>query len=163
MSQFEAFVAPQAKTRQHITKGTTMKRTIALAVLFSISSASSALAGKTSIYEAEEVKVQTFSAKVKSVRDAGDDGVDITFESDVATGYYSLSPKKIKNYNEIHQYVEKSRKSNGPILKVSAEKDEKIIRSVSIVEKAEKAAGPVDLNKSVDSTIDALLKGQKGN
>lgn len=136
-----------------------MKRIIALATLFSIASISVTLARKTSIYEDEEVKVQTFTAKVKSIRDAGDDGVDVSFDSDAATGYYSLSPKKIKNYVEIQQFLEKSRKTNGPHLKVTAEKDEKIIRSVAIVEKAEKPAEPVDLKKDVDATIDKILKG----
>lgn len=122
---------------------------------------STAWAGKTNIYEQAEVATQSFTAKVKSVRDAGDEGVDITFESDAAPGFYSLSPRKVKNYDQLHQVVEKSRKAGGPLVKVTAEKDDKIILSITVAEKDPAAPDPAKKveQKDVDAALDKILKG----
>lgn len=134
-----------------------MKKNIVLLALATSVFATHARALDTKLYESEEVKTETFSAKVKSVREA-EDGVDVTFESNVGTGFYSLSRRKIKNYDNIYANIEKSKRPKGSLLKVTAEKDDKIIISVSVVEKVEKAEAAVDLKKSAEDAIDKLLK-----
>lgn len=139
-----------------------MKIIFTITVFITAMAASPSWTQKTNIYEKEEATMQSFTAKVKSVREA-EDGVDVTFESDVATGFYSLSRKKLKNYDEFYKCLEKSKKPNGLHVKVSAEKDDKIIHSVSLAEKIEKAEAKKDLNSQVDAEMDKIMGGKKGN
>lgn len=88
----------------------------------------------TNIYEADqtEEKVDSFTAKVRVVRDISEE-VEVFFESDNARGAYTL-PRKIKSYATVLKVLQESEKPGGPQVSVTAD-SEKRIQSV------EKSAG----------------------
>lgn len=102
----------------------------------------------TSIYEqeAEEPKSESFSAKVRVVREVSDE-VEVFFEGDTAKGAYTL-PRSLQHYGSYLKTLEKSRKPGGPTVSVTADEDKRI----KTVE-ANKAGGfqpPADPNQKWD-------------
>ncbi|MGE5084805.1 MAG: hypothetical protein ACM3MG_00790 [Bacillota bacterium] len=98
----------------------------------------------TQLYEQEpeEDKEQSFSAKVRVVREVSDE-VEVFFESDSAKGAYTL-PHSTPNYATVLKDLEKSRAPHGPQVTVKAD-SEKRIKSVTIQEvPAKKSKNPYD-------------------
>ncbi|UYL09493.1 hypothetical protein B9G69_002760 [Bdellovibrio sp. SKB1291214] len=80
----------------------------------------------TNIYEAEttEEKSESFTAKVRVVRDISDE-VEVFFESDTARGAYTL-PRKIKSYATVLKTLQESEKPGGPQVSVKADSEKRI-------------------------------------
>ncbi|MNK12022.1 hypothetical protein D3C87_300780 [compost metagenome] len=85
----------------------------------------------TNLYEQEpeEEKSSSFTSKVRVVRDISDD-VEVFFESDKASGAYTL-PRAAQNYSKMFKDLEKSKAPGGPAVSVTAD-SEKRIKSVEI-------------------------------
>lgn len=104
----------------------------------------------TSIYEqeAEEEKTESFSAKVRVVREISEE-VEVFFEGDKAKGAYTL-PRSLPQYGAILKTLEKSRKPGGPPVQVSADGDKRI-KSVEASAAAKSTViVPEDPNKKWD-------------
>ncbi|UXR66245.1 hypothetical protein EZJ49_08280 [Bdellovibrio bacteriovorus] len=103
----------------------------------------------TSIYEqeAEPEKTESFSAKVRVVRDISDE-VEVFFEGDKAKGAY-IVPRSLPRYGAIVQMLEKSRKPGGPAVSVTAD-SEKRIKSVEAAAKGGGFQVPEDPNQKWD-------------
>ena len=80
----------------------------------------------TNIYEAESTpdKSESFTAKVRVVRDISDD-VEVFFESESARGAYTL-PRKIKSYATVYKTLQDSEKPGGPQVSVTADSEKRI-------------------------------------
>lgn len=80
----------------------------------------------TNIYEKEEDKDESksFTAKVRVVRDIGDD-VEVFFDSDAARGAYTL-PRNAAGYSQMYKDLEKSKAPSGPAVSVTADTDKRI-------------------------------------
>lgn len=100
----------------------------------------------TQVFEAESDQ-QTFSGKVKIVRDIGE--TEVFFESSKNPGPYIL-PESLPSYGLYKARLEKSKKSGGPTLKVVVDNDR--IKSVEIDESAKPSS------TSEKDVIDSLFK-----
>lgn len=80
----------------------------------------------TSIYEQEDEpqKTESFSAKVRVVREISDE-VEVFFEGGQAKGAYTL-PRSLPRYGALLKLLEKSRKPGGPSVSVTADGDKRI-------------------------------------
>jgi hypothetical protein len=97
----------------------------------------------TSIYEAEttEEKGESFTAKVRVVRDISDE-VEVFFESDEARGAYTL-PRKINSYATVFKTLQESEKPGGPQVAVKADSEKRIL-SVQKSSSGSKKKNPYD-------------------
>ncbi|MFM6928879.1 MAG: hypothetical protein ACKOX6_10480 [Bdellovibrio sp.] len=98
----------------------------------------------TQLYEQEpdSEKEQSFSAKVRVVREVSDE-IEVFFESDTAKGAYSL-PRSTPHYATVLKDLEKSRAPHGPQVSVKAD-SEKRIKSATISEApTKKSKNPYD-------------------
>ena len=98
----------------------------------------------TQLYEqeADTEKEQSFSAKVRVVREVADE-IEVFFESDTAKGAYSL-PRSTPHYATVIKDLEKSRAPHGPQVSVKAD-SEKRIKSVTLdAAPAKKSKNPYD-------------------
>ncbi|MBO9667812.1 MAG: hypothetical protein J7501_13495 [Bdellovibrio sp.] len=84
----------------------------------------------TQLYEKEEAveKTSSFTGKVRVVRDISDD-VEVFFDSDKATGAYTL-PHGAKDYATMLKHLEESRGADGGQVTITAD-SEKRIKSVA--------------------------------
>lgn len=85
----------------------------------------------TTLYEPEaepeaEEKTETFSAKVRVIRDAGE-SMDVFFISDKQKGAYSLS-RSSPQFAAALKALEDSRKPKGGPLSITAKKDKTILK-----------------------------------
>ena len=76
------------------------------------------------IQEAEPEKLKSFTAKVRVVREIGEE-IEVFFEGDEAKGAYTL-PRSSKNYAAMLSDLEKSRKPGGGAVAVTADADKRI-------------------------------------
>lgn len=81
----------------------------------------------TNLYESEtEEKSESFSAKVRVIRDEGD-SVDVFFISDKQKGAYSL-PRTTPNFAAALKALENSRKPKGGPISITANGDKTILK-----------------------------------
>jgi len=100
----------------------------------------------TQIFESESTE-QTFSEKVKIVRDVNE--TEVFFESKKNPGPYTL-PENLPSYGLYKARLEKSKKPNGPAVKVIVDNDR--IKSVEMVETKERSPS------NEKDVIDSLFK-----
>lgn len=105
----------------------------------------------TSIYEqeAESEKSESFSAKVRVVREISEE-VEVFFDGDKAKGAYTL-PRSLSQYGATLKLLEKSRKPGGPPVSITAD-GEKRIKSVEAAQggKGGDFQPPADPNQKWD-------------
>lgn len=105
----------------------------------------------TSIYEqeAESEKSESFSAKVRVVREISEE-VEVFFDGDKAKGAYTL-PRSLPQYGATLKLLEKSRKPGGPPVSITAD-GEKRIKSVEAAQggKGGDFQPPADPNQKWD-------------
>lgn len=107
---------------------------------------SPALALNTNMFEKDSTKSQSFTAKVRVVRDISDE-VEVFFDSDQARGAYSL-PRNAKEYGAALKLLVDSSKTQGTPVTVTADKDSKVIFTVQ--KPAAPAAPALDPVKDFD-------------
>ncbi len=98
----------------------------------------------TNLYEKDTPQIESFTAKVRVVRDISDD-VEVFFESDQAKGAYTL-PRSFPDYAAQLKILEESKKAKGPAVTITAEKESKVIKSI---QKSQQQKAP-DLLKQFD-------------
>lgn len=98
----------------------------------------------TSIYEKDEKKAQSFSAKVRVVRDISDE-VEVFFDSEKARGAYYLP----KNLAGTIPDLQESQKASGPQVSITADADNRIL-SVQKHSAPSEAASKAEMQKKYD-------------
>lgn len=100
------------------------------------------------IYEqgADTEKTQSFSAKVRVVREISDE-TEVFFEGDKAKGAYTLPHGG--NHATMLKALEASKKANGPSVSVTADADKRI-KSVELKQQSEGYVPPADSKQAWD-------------
>ena len=101
----------------------------------------------TNLYVAEEGAEKSFSAKVRVVRDISDD-IEVFFESDKATGAYTL-PRSLEGYATMLKALEASKKPGGGTVSVTADADKRI-KSVQLNQNKDSEKNLNESNKKWD-------------
>lgn len=102
----------------------------------------------TSLYENEGEKIQSFTSKVRVVREISEE-VEVFFESNEAKGAYIL-PKSIKSFGTVLKTLQQSQKRDGSAVSVTVDAETKVIKSV---EKGSEKSEKYDVDKEFDKIL----------